>query len=39
MGKLVLLGGGMAQQLRTVAAPPEDPGMVPVTNVIAHNCF
>lgn len=29
----------MAQQLRALAALPEDPGSVPSTHMAAHNCL
>ena len=30
--------GEMAQQLRTLAVLPEDPGSIPITHMAAHNC-
>jgi hypothetical protein len=29
----------MAQQLRALAALPEDLGLIPSTHIVAHNCL
>ena len=31
--------GEIAQWLRAPAALPEDPGLIPSTHVVAHNCL
>ena len=31
--------GEMAQWLRALTAPPEDPGSIPSTHMAAHNCL